>query len=76
MVLGIPAVIFSCLARERYENGDYNGGNSSGNCAKILNIIAFVLGGIGYIIVIILFSTGIAFVASVASVASVIDLSG
>ena len=67
-VLGIPAVICSCLAREKYDKGDFNGGNSNGNSAKILNIIAFVLGAIGYIIVIILFATGIALVASVASV--------
>ena len=47
-VLGIPAVICSCLAREKYDNGDFNGGKSSGNYAYILNIIACVLGTIAY----------------------------
>ena len=57
--LGLPALIFSCLARDQYSYGDLIGGNSSAGVSKILNIFGFFLGALVWIIVIILFATGL-----------------
>jgi hypothetical protein len=65
--LGIPAIICSCQAKDRYDFGDFNGGRSSASTAKILNIIGFVLGGLCWligIIILILVFTGIGIFSS------------
>lgn len=56
--LGIPAIICSCQAKDRYKFGDIAGGRSSASTAKILNIVGFVLGGICWLIAIIVIILG------------------
>ena len=63
--LGIPALIFSLLARDQYNSGDLIGGNSSAGISKILNIIGFVLGDIVWTIVITIFATGLVVLNSI-----------
>ena len=65
--LGSQAIIFSCQAKDRYDFGDFQGGRSSANTAKILNIIGFVIGGLGWLILIIMmvvFFTGVGIFAN------------
>ena len=56
--LGIPALIFSCQARDHYMNGDIEKGSSSARIAQVFNIIGITIGAIAAIIFIILLSIG------------------
>jgi hypothetical protein len=51
--LGIPAIIYSRKAKNSFNLGDIQGGLSSANTAKLLNIIGFVIGGVCWLIGII-----------------------
>ena len=54
---GIPAVIFSCRARDYFDLGLIAQGNSKARTAKILNIIGITVGLILAIVSIILYFT-------------------
>lgn len=54
-ILGIVGIIFSAQAKNRYEQCDYAGAESSARVAKIVNIIGLVILGLAILLVIALF---------------------
>lgn len=65
--LGFMALVFSVKARDRKVVGDMNGAISYGSTAKCLNITALVLSLLLFILIIVLFATGVIAIASLIS---------
>lgn len=52
-VTGLIAIIFSSLANSEAKNGNWDDAKSKNTVAKILTIISLVLGGVGFLIVLV-----------------------